>query len=153
MRPDATIAEVRRHLAAPPERVFGAFADALLVSQWLSPAPEIELSVLRFDFRVGGGYRFAYAVPGGPAMHVNGVFRHIAPPSRLVFSWIIEPPDEHAGIHSEVTVAIAPDGGGSALHIRHERLAQPGAVRRHADGWLGALDRLAALLSTHGVPA
>src|SRR5262245_32179552 len=75
MTPDATIAEVRRHLAASPERVFGAFADARLVSQWLSPAPEIELSVLRFDFRVGGAYRFAYAVPGGPVMHVNGVFR------------------------------------------------------------------------------
>ena len=30
-------------------------------------------------------------------------------PSTLVFSWVIEPPDEHAGIPSEVTVTIRPD--------------------------------------------
>ena len=152
MGPDATIAEVRRHLAAPPERVFGAFADALLVSQWLSPAPEIELTVLRFDFRVGGAYRFAYAVPGGPVMHVNGVFRHIAPPSRLVFSWIIEPPDEHAGIESEVTATITPHDGGAELFIRHEKLGRVDAIERHAQGWQGAFDRLTVLLAegSHG---
>src|SRR5262245_21126316 len=80
MRPDATVAEVRRRLAAPPERVVGALADAGLVSRWLSPSPDVVLTVLDFDFRVGGAYRFAYAIPGGATMHVNGVFRTIEQP-------------------------------------------------------------------------
>src|SRR5262245_11215778 len=46
------------------------------------------------------GYRFRYQVPGAPPMHVNGTFRAIDPPSRLAFSWNIEPPDEHAGLAS-----------------------------------------------------
>jgi uncharacterized protein YndB with AHSA1/START domain len=148
MRPEETVVEVRRRLAAAPARVFAAFADPALVCRWLSPSPEVALTVVEHDFRVGGGYRFRYSVPGGPAMHVNGAFRAIEPPVRLVFSWNIEPPDEHAGLASLVTVEIAPDGGGAELVIRHEQLTQPGAAARHAEGWRGALDRLGALLAS-----
>jgi uncharacterized protein YndB with AHSA1/START domain len=126
--------------------VFAALSDPKLVCRWLSPAPEIALTVLEFDFRVGGAYRFRYDVPGGQTTAVNGVYRCIEPPSRLVFSWNIEPPDEHAGLASLVTVRIMPDGDGTALVIRHERLTRAGAATRHAEGWRGALDRLTVLL-------
>jgi uncharacterized protein YndB with AHSA1/START domain len=147
MASDAVVAEVRRRLLAAPQKVFRAFADARLVSRWLSPSPEIALTVLQLDFQVGGAYRFSYQVPDGREMRVNGVYRSIEPPSRIVFSWNIEPPDEHAGLASEVTVSITPDGDGSALLIRHAQLTLPGARQRHSDGWVGALDRLSALLA------
>ena len=153
MRADGSIAEIRRRLAAPPAMVFRAFADAETVSRWLSPSPEVVLTVLQFDFRVGGIYRFAYEVPGGQRMIVNGTYRTIEPHFRIIFSWNIEPPDEHAGLQSEVTVAITPQRGGCELHIRHERLTQAGAVERHGAGWRGALDQLAALLSSPGAAA
>src|SRR5258708_24475867 len=146
MMSDAAVAEVRRRFSAAPEKMFTAFSDAHLVSRWLSPSPEIALTVLQFDFRIDGAYRFAYHVPGGQVMIVNGAYRSIEPPSKIVFSWNIEPPDEHAGVQSEVTVTITPDGAGAELFIRHERLAQPGAIERHAEGWRGALDRLSTLL-------
>ena len=146
------VAEVRRHLAAAPDLVFAAFADPALVRRWLTPSSDVRLDVPSFDFRVGGAYRFAYHVPGGAIMHVNGVFHTIERPLRIVFSWNIEAPDEHAGAHSEVQVAIEPDGDGSQLHIRHVRLARSGAPERHAEGWRGATERLAALLKerAHG---
>src|SRR5689334_5133825 len=108
-------AELRRHLDASPELVFAAFADPALVRRWLTPSPDVRLDVLSFDFRIGGAYRFAYHVPGGAIMHVNGVFREINGPLRITFSWNIEPPDEHAGVYSEVRIAIAADGDGSQL--------------------------------------
>lgn len=146
MDDEATFAEVRRRLAAAPARVFAAFSDAKLVSRWLTPSPHIRMSVLSFDFRVGGFYRFAYHVPDGAVMIVNGTYRVIERPSRIAFSWNIEPPDEHAGLQSEVVVSITPDGEGCELHIRHSQLALPGAGERHSSGWLGALYLLDALL-------
>ena len=104
------------------------------------------LTLLQFDFREGGVYRFAYHIQGGQIMTVRGAYRSIEPPSRIVFSWVIEPPDEHAGLESEVTVSITSDGKITELLIRHEKLTLPGAGVRHAGGWRGALDQLTALL-------
>jgi uncharacterized protein YndB with AHSA1/START domain len=143
--------EVRRRFSAAPNAVFEAFADASLVARWLTPAPEVKLTVLAFDFREGGGYRFAYDVPDGRRMIVGGVYRTIERPARIVFSWLIEPPDEHAGIESEVTVTIASRGGGSELVVRHDGFGRTDAEQRHADGWQGALEALAQLLSRSGV--
>jgi uncharacterized protein YndB with AHSA1/START domain len=150
MSRDESIAEVRQYLAASPSRVFAAFADASLVARWLTPSPDVVLRVIQFDFRVGGVYRFAYDVPGGATMFVNGVYATIESPSTIVFSWNIEPPDEHAGVRSEVTVTLTPQGTGTDLRIRHTRLTVPGARERHDAGWRGALGHLAALLTDVG---
>jgi uncharacterized protein YndB with AHSA1/START domain len=111
----------------------------------MTPSPDVALTVLEFDFRVGGGYRFAYSVPGG-TMFVNGVYRSINAPTTIVFSWNIEPPDEHAGVRSQVTITLTPQGTGTDLLICHEQLTAPGAAERHAAGWRGAIEQLIALV-------
>jgi len=138
--------QIRRRLSVSAEKVFAAFADAALVAQWLRPSPEVMLTVLEFDFRLGGAYRFAYDVPDGRRMIVGGTYRSIERPTRIVFSWLIEPPDEHAGIDSEVTVTLVPSGNATELTIHHARFERADAEARHADGWRGALDLLDALL-------
>jgi len=142
--------ELRRHLAAPPAQVFAAFASAEVVGQWLTPAPDVKLTVLELDFREGGCYRFAYDTPDGQRMLVGGVYRNIEAPTRLVFSWLIEPPDVHAGIESQVTVSISPSSQGSELLILHERFDRADANARHAEGWAGALEQLQLLLGKAG---
>lgn len=146
MTADDTAVEVRRRFRVAPEKVFAAFAEARWVGRWLSPSPDIRLTLLQFDFREGGAYRFAYYVPGGKIMTVRGAYRSIEPPSKIVFSWFIEAPDEHAGLESEVTVTITPDGEVTELLIRHQKLTRSGAGVRHAEGWRGALEQLAMLL-------
>lgn len=139
--------EIRRVLSAGRAKVFEAFADAALVARWLRPSPEVKLTVLAFDFRVGGAYRFAYDVPDGRRMVVGGTYQAIERPSRIVFSWLIEPPDEHAGIDSEVTVTLVSRGDATTLLvIRHAKFGRTDADLRHAQGWGGALDLLEALL-------
>jgi len=149
--PDQSSVEIQRRLDAAPELVFAAFVERHLVRRWLTPGPDVRLEVLSFDANVGGAYRFAYHRPDGQIMHVNGVFRTIEPPARLIFSWNIEPPDEHSGLESEVTVTIMPDGKGSRLLVRHDNLTRAGAVARHAEGWHGAMDQLVSLYSSAGI--
>lgn len=145
-----TGAEVRRTLSQPPDKVFAAFADRRLVAAWLRPSPDIKLTVLDFDFRVGGAYRFAYEEPSGQQMFVDGVYWEIERPRRIVSSWLIEPPDEHAGIESQVTVLLAARDAGTDLTIRHEKFGRADADLRHAQGWTGALDLLEARLGQEG---
>lgn len=146
MKTDADIAEIRRRLSHAPKAVFDAFADPELISRWLKPSPEITLTVLAFKFLVGGAYRFQYRMPGGQTMTVHGAFQTIEPPRRIVFSWDIEPPDEHAGLSSVVSITISPAGQGSELLVRHAQLTRAGAPERHDQGWRGALDRLEQIL-------
>jgi uncharacterized protein YndB with AHSA1/START domain len=136
--------EVRRLLDASPERVFAAFSDQKLVARWLRPSPDVKLTVLEFEFRTGGAYRFAYEVSAEQRMVVGGTFHAIEAPARIVFSWLIEPPDEHAGLDSEVTVQLVPRGSSTELTIRHAKFGRADADRRHDQGWRGALDLLEA---------
>lgn len=140
-------AEVRRHLTAPPERVFAAFTSGEVVAQWLTPSPAVKLTVLELDFREGGRYRFAYDTPQGQRMLVGGVYVKIQAPTLLKFSWLIEPPDLHAGIESQVTVSVTPSGTGSDVVVWHERFEREDANARHAEGWAGALEQLQQLLT------
>lgn len=144
--------QIRRRFVVSPERVFAAFSDPALIERWLSPSPAIAIKVLHFDFRVGGEYRFRYdgrppGEPGEEPMFVGGHFRTIEPPYRIVFTWIIDPPDVHAGIESVVTVSI--DGasaiGPTELVVQHEGFDRDDANARHDQGWRGALDRLETL--------
>ena len=146
MSPAGAAVEVRRRMEASPDRVFAAFADAALIARWLRPSPDVKLTVLAFDFRPGGSYRFAYDVPDGRRMIVGGVYREIDRPSHLVFSWVIEPPDEHAGIDTEVAVTLAPRAGATELVIRHTTFGRADADARHERGWRGALDLLDPML-------
>ncbi len=147
MKPPLGRVEVRRRMTASAERVFAAFGEAELVARWLTPSPDVKLTVLGFDFRVGGAYRFVYDTPDGQRMLVGGTFRIIERPTRLVFSWLIDPPDVHAGIPSEVTVSITPLGAEAELVIQHDKLEREDAVARHAEGWAGALAQLARIVT------
>jgi uncharacterized protein YndB with AHSA1/START domain len=146
MRSDELLVQVERVLVAAPARVFRAFADAQLLPRWLTPSPEIAMRVEALDFREGGAYRFVYTLPDRSEVSIGGVYRTIRAPEHLVFTWIIDPPDEHAGIESEVTVTIAPAGAGSRLTICHLGWPIESARRRHEGGWLGALAQLSHIL-------
>lgn len=142
MASDSLSVVVRQRYDAPPELVFRAFTDPLLLPRWFSPRADIGVDVLAHDLRPEGRYRFRYREPNGTVSIVTGQFREILPPGRLVFTWTWEEPDPHAGIETLVTVEIVADRSGTEVIVKHERFPDESSRARHAEGWRTTLARM-----------
>jgi uncharacterized protein YndB with AHSA1/START domain len=79
---ETNILRFTRRLAGAPEQVFAAWTDPRQVELWWDPAGE-KLSRCDIDLRVGGAFTFVGR--SHPEMPFSGVYRELAPPSRLVF--------------------------------------------------------------------
>jgi uncharacterized protein YndB with AHSA1/START domain len=82
---------IERQLAASPERVFEAFANATQKGQWLAPLDDEGSGEVfahaEFDFQVGGHERFAFVEEDGRKMRYDATFYDIVPAQRIVYSY------------------------------------------------------------------
>src|SRR5579863_4589052 len=82
---------IERTLAAPPDRVFAAFADVTLKTQMLASAEGEEvgegLGHDEFDFTVGGRERFEFSEEDGRKMRYDATYYDIVPNQRLVYAY------------------------------------------------------------------
>jgi len=82
-----------------------------------------------------GAYRFGYRIPGGRTVIVAGSYLSIRVALRIVFSWIIEPPESIPASSPSDGHHRFGTGAGAELVIRHEKLARIDALMRHDGGW------------------
>ena len=73
---DTLAMDFTRDFDAPASVLFRAHADPDVVKQWLGPRG-YEISVERWDFRTGGGYRYLHRGPDGDEYSFNGVFHRV----------------------------------------------------------------------------
>lgn len=78
-----------RMFDAPRKLVFKAFTTCEYIKQWWGPR-DFEMTVCEMDFRQGGEWRFAHRAPDGVEHPFKGVFKEIAPPERLVYTFIYD---------------------------------------------------------------
>ncbi|MEL6106437.1 MAG: SRPBCC domain-containing protein [Planctomycetota bacterium] len=140
---------IRRRYAASPEAVFSMWTRAELLSRWLRPSPEYTHLFVEVDATVGGRYRIAFKSPEGKVDVVGGEFLDVSSPSRLVFTWKWEPPNEHSEIDTQVTVDLKEVHGETELVLTH-RISDRSMKEEHCVGWSGALDQIPALIPTGG---
>ena len=134
-----------RSLPAPRSTVWTAITDPDRLAAWWGPEgfriPEIE-----FDPRVGGSYRIAMQPPEGELFHLDGEFRAVDPPSRLVFTFNWDPP----GPDDRETVAeLALADHGEATEVRFSQGPFATEERRalHEGGWSDSFVKLERLLA------
>ena len=133
----------RRTIEATPERLFAAWTEPERLRHWWGPA-DVSCPEAEVDLRVGGAYRIANRFADGRMVWITGVFEAIEPPSRLVYSWRLEP---GGGGDERVSVTFLPRDKATEIVVVHERVADQAARDSHEAGWRGCLDGLARYLS------
>ena len=147
MSDDRTLV-ITRVLDAPRELVFAAWVDPAQAARWWGPKGFTTVSA-EMDVRVSGAWRRRMRSPEGTEHASRGIYREIAPPERLVFTfgWEQGGAPGH-GPETIVTLTFADLGDGQTeLTLRQEGFATVAGRDDHQRGWSGALDRLADYLA------
>lgn len=137
---------------APRRVLFEAWTKPEHVKQWYG-CSIMTLPICEIDLRVGGAYRYVMRDPGGVDHTMQGVYREITPPTRLVYTerYVTKGFTSNDAL---VTVIFAEHGGMTTLTstILHQS-------KEDRDGHLSAgmekganevYDRLAAHVATLG---
>ena len=137
-----------RIIDAPRELVFQAWTDPQHLAQWWGPQ-YFTNPVCEVDLRPGGAIRIDMRGPDGVIYPLEGVFREVVAPERLVFTNNALDAAGQPMIEGLTTVTFAEHEGKTLLTV-HDWIsrATPGAADALAgmeEGWNQSLDRLAAL--------
>src|SRR5688500_3673386 len=76
--------QVVREFNAPRELVFRAWTEPDLIKQWMAGPGGWSVTKSEGDPRPGGTYRLEWSGPDGAFMGMNGTYREISPPDRIV---------------------------------------------------------------------
>jgi uncharacterized protein YndB with AHSA1/START domain len=103
---------ITRLFNAPRHLVFEAMTKPEHVRRWWGQLGDgYSVPVCEIDLRVGGAWRFVNRHPNGEVAF-RGKYVDIAPPSRVVFTEVMEPYPEPG---SEVTAVFTEEGGKTRL--------------------------------------
>jgi uncharacterized protein YndB with AHSA1/START domain len=134
---------VRRTIRATPARLFAAWTEPNQLLAWWGPRP-VTCAGAEIDLRVGGKYRILNALPDGAILAIEGEFRTIEPPHKLVYTWHMGAALEELSL---VTVRFEARDSATEVIVVHEQIPNEVTRKSHSAGWIGCLDGLARSMS------
>ncbi len=151
--PEFTL-EIRRTFAARKERVFQAWIERERLEQWMSRDQEThDVRYTELDVRPGGRYAMRITTPKGELYVVEGVFREVRPPDKLVFTWKwkktpVVPGEQSESGETLLTVEFFERGDSTEVVLTHQLSPAAGPREGYDKGWKGCFDMLAKLLES-----
>lgn len=146
-KPDRQELVLTRDLNVSRERVFAAWTDVRQASLWWAPRDFVPLSC-EMDVRVGGQWHRRMRAPDGSVVVKHGVYREVAAPERLAFTYTTGEVPGEVDPETSVTLTFVDLGGGrTRLTLRHTGFRTDAARFDHEGGWSGSLDRLARFVA------
>ena len=138
---DLTV-RIDKTVNAPIEKVFDAWLDPALLTQFILPAPGMSQPEVENDPREGGNFTIVMHVGDDRVPH-SGSYLAIDRPNRLKFSW--ESP--YSADDSTVTLEFtAIDSGTTNVTLTQVKFLHEEARSDHEGGWRNILDRLDEVL-------
>ena len=89
-----------------------------------------------------------HACPDGVEHWLEGVYREVVPPERLVFTHAWLDAQKRPTIETLVTITFADRGGKTELTLRQTGLVSPASRAGHEEGWGSTFNRLQDYLET-----
>jgi uncharacterized protein YndB with AHSA1/START domain len=140
---------ITRVFDAPRALVWQAWTDPAMLARWFGPRG-FTSSVPEFDLRIGGALRIVMHGPDGNDYPMQGVFREVAPPARLVFSNIALDNDGNHLLEGETAVTFAEHDGKTTLTMTSHMVGlvpiAPQMLAGMEAGWTQSIDKLQAML-------
>jgi uncharacterized protein YndB with AHSA1/START domain len=118
---------VKRRFEAPPEEVYRAHLDPLLIQQWLLGPEGWTMPVCVHEAKPGGNIRYEWTNGKGGAFHLTGEIIELQPPHRIVHVERMHMPDATPDNH--VVTTFTADGSGTLMTMR---MTLPDAATRKA---------------------
>jgi uncharacterized protein YndB with AHSA1/START domain len=131
-----------RDLKAPRSRVFAAWTDPKRASAWWSPRDCTPLTC-EMDVRPGGRWHRTLRIPDGTVIAKYGIYREVAAPERLVFTYATDYADGSSDPETLVTITLESLGDGTRLTLRHTAFQTEASRLSHQGGWTSCLGWLA----------
>jgi uncharacterized protein YndB with AHSA1/START domain len=144
MMTDSPTLVIERLIPAPPRTVFEAWLDPNALQRFMCAAPEVQVTRVECDPRVGGKFLIVMTLGGQDLPH-RGEYLAIDRYTRLVFTWR----SHRAGAGSRVTLRFAEaPRGQTRLTLEHVGLTDADIRSKHNDGWSSILSELSAFSDT-----
>lgn len=132
---------ITRVFDAPRSLVFKVWTDPRHAKNWWGPR-DYPATQLEMDVRPGGVWRGCLrSTEAGKELWHGGVFREVAEPERVVFTFAWEEAGER-GLETLVTVTFAERHGKTTMTFRQVPFQSVEERDGHRGGWNSSFDRL-----------
>lgn len=144
---------LERVIDASPEKIYRAYTDPAILSQWFAPKPW-RISDAVIELRVGGRFNFVMHGPEGERFPNAGVFLEVLPNRRLISTDAFTPDWKPTGQPFMVArIELEPTGDGKTKYTATASHWNAAAMEQHEDmgfheGWGQVTDQLAEIVKT-----
>jgi uncharacterized protein YndB with AHSA1/START domain len=139
---------IKRVFDAPRKLVYEAWTRPEHLERWQGAPEGFTVTSHQVDLRPGGVFRICMRSSEGVDHWLQGVYREVVEPERLVFTHAWLAADGKPGPETLVTITFAETGGKTELTLRQTGFKSTGARDGHQSGWSSTLDRFNAYIVT-----
>jgi uncharacterized protein YndB with AHSA1/START domain len=138
---------ITRVLDAPRTLVFKVWTQSEHFARWLGPK-DFTAIACQMNVKVGGLYRACIRSPEGKDHWMQGFYREVIEPERLVFTFAWEDEDNHPKHETLVTVTFTEQDNKTLMTFHQAIFESTESRNAHRTGWSECFDRLQAYLAT-----
>jgi len=133
---------ITRIFDAPRELVFQAWTENEHLQHWQAAPRGFTVTPHESDIRPGGRFRISMHAPDGAEHRVEGAYKEVTAPERLVFThrWLDD--SGNTGPETLVTITFTAIGDRTEVTLRQTGFTSVGSRDGHQEGWSSALERL-----------